>query len=276
MVCGYQVHLKHASREMYVPCGQCMNCRINRKRLWTGRILLEARYQPRASSFVTLTYDEGNLPNRGSLEPRDLAGFIGRLRARRSIRTLGNPRFFAVGEYGDQTWRPHYHISLFGIQPEREQAIKDSWTLGHVHIGEITPESASYLAGYTTKKLTSSQDPRLQDLGLHPEFARMSRFPPLGAAGIKHSILPSLETRGGAIAIAERGDVPTAYTLHGKNWPIGSYWRKWLRDQLGITDPPPYEPWVFDPDQFQVFSRNAQKKADKAFNQARYKKRSAI
>lgn len=240
----------------------------------TGRILLEARYQERTSSFVTLTYDEGNLPDRGSLEPRDLAGFIGRLRARREIRTLGNPRFFAVGEYGDKTWRPHYHLSLFGVQPEREQVIRECWTLGHVHVGEITPESAAYIAGYTTKKMTTSHDPRIQDTGLHPEFSRMSRFPPLGAPGITGSVLPTLQTRQGAIALAKHGDVPTAYSLHGKQWPLGKYWRSWLRKELGITQPPEYQPWVLDPNQFEQDKVNAQKKAEKAFKRRREASRS--
>lgn len=237
--------------------------------MWTGRILLEAQYQRFNSSFVTLTYDEKYLPDRGSLDTRDLAQFTNRLRARGKINAAGNLRFFAVGEYGTQTWRPHYHLSLFGIEPELESEIKGCWDYGHVHVGEVSPESASYIAGYTTKKMTSVRDERILDTGLHPEFNRMSRYPPLGAAGMERAILPALMTRPGAIAIAERGDVPSSFKLHGRTWPVGKYWRTWLRKQIGITQPPEYAPWIIDPDQFEQDKIHASKKAELAFKKAK-------
>lgn len=241
--------------------------------MWTGRILLEARYQKLHSSFVTLTYDENYLPDRGSLDPRDLAGFTNRFRARGKVAALGSPRWFSVGEYGSETWRPHYHLSLFGIPPEYESEIKESWPYGHVHVGEITPESASYLCGYVTKKMTSSRDERILDTGLHPEFNRMSRYPPLGAAGMHKAILPALMTRPGAIAIAENGDVPASFKMYGRTWPFGKYWRTWLREQIGITKPPEYAPWVFDPDQFKKDQENAEKKAHLAWKKTRTSRR---
>lgn len=275
MLCGRQVHLKQGKVEKYVPCGQCMNCRINRKRLWTGRILLENRYQKRQSSFVTLTYNEDNLPNRGSLQPRDLQQFLNRLRNRKSIAALGSTRYFAVGEYGDESWRPHYHLALFGVQPEYEQEIIDCWKseqgtpMGFVQVGEITRASAHYIAGYTTKKMTSRDDPRIDEQYIEPEFARMSKFPPLGAVGIKQILDHHLHTREGAIALAERGDVPTAFRLEGKEYPIGRYWRHKLREELGITEYTLHEPWVIDPEKFHVDSVNASKKCDRLWEKNR-------
>lgn len=267
MKCGYMINLSKGTASRWVPCGQCMNCRINKKRTWTGKIVLESRYQDDISTFLTLTYDESNLPDRGSLQPRDPVNFINRLRARREISALGNLRFFTVGEYGSRTWRPHYHLSLFGISPEHEKIMQECWPHGHIMAGEVTHESASYIAGYTTKKLSAHDDPRIEDTGLHPEFARMSKRPPLGASGYINQILPNLMTRPGAAAIAAKGDVPTAFRIGGRTYPIGSYWRKWLRNQLNIENPPEYEPWAIDPDQFHEDMNNAAKKAHKFWKQ---------
>lgn len=264
MKCGYLINIMQGGKQKWVPCGQCMPCRINKKRMVTGRIVLEAQYQELPSTFLTLTYDEKHLPDRGSLEPRDLAEFTNRFRARRAIAALGNPRWFAVAEYGTESWRPHYHLSLFGVPPEYEQEMNQAWGLGHIKAGDITVQSASYIAGYTTKKMTSARDCRLIDTGLHPEFTRMSRYPPLGAAGYHKAVLPALMTRQGAIAIAEHGDVPTSFSTQGRTWPMGQYWRNWLRRELGITKPPEYEPWVLDPESFRAERESAEKKAVKA------------
>lgn len=270
MKCGYMINLGNRDNR-FVPCGQCMPCRINKKREWAGKILLEARYQEKVSTFLTLTYNEDHMPDRGSLEPSHLSGFLNRLRARKAFASNNGLRYFAVGEYGNETWRPHYHLALFGIQPEYESEFQSAWTseagaIGHIHTGEITPQSASYIAGYTTKKMTSQEDPRLEDMGMLPEFARMSRFPPLGAKGME-VILDTLCRRDAAADLAERGDVPAQFKIYGKTWPLSKYWRNWLRNQLGIIDTPEYMPWIIDIDQFKEDCKNAQKKAQKLFRQ---------
>ncbi len=262
MMCGYQIVLTRGSETTYVPCGQCMPCRINKKRMWIGRSLLENRFSKRAGSFVTLTYSEDNLPNRGSLEPADLYGFLNRLRGRKSIKSLGNPRFLAAAEYGDKTWRPHYHLLLFGIPPEYEQIIHEAWGLGMTKTGDITPESAAYTCGYVTKKMTSAEDPRIEDMGLIPEFSRMSRYPPIGAAGVQ-IILDTYHTRTGSQALSREQDVPTSFRLGGREYPLGAYWRAWLRRELGVVNPPKYAPWEIDLDQFNEDQIDAEKKAVK-------------
>ena len=166
---------------LIVPCGQCMACRINHKRMWTGRILLESMHAPNTSTFLTLTYNDDSVPRNHSLKPMHLTKFIDRCRKG----SLGHFRYFAVGEYGDKTQRPHYHLAIFNAPPERwAEYFHDKWNneekeVGFTQVGEVTKESASYIAGYCTKKLTSPDDERLE--GRYPEFNRMSCHPPLGS-----------------------------------------------------------------------------------------------
>ncbi len=213
-----------------VGCGQCLCCRIHRRRLWTTRIILES-YTHDQCCFVTLTYAEHSLPENGTVAPLDLQNFLKRLRRKLEPRKL---RFFAVGEYGDETWRPHYHLALFGLSSLDRSAIEQSWSLkgvpiGFIQIGELNPDSAQYLAGYTVKKLTRPDDPIRPDprfpggrlKGRHPEFARMSNRPGIGAVAaviISQKVLKLPSTD-----LIEYTDVPQSVRIKGKKQNIGRY-----------------------------------------------------
>lgn len=126
------------------------------------------------NAFVTLTYDDEHLPENGSLRFKDLQDFLKRLRKRcKGVQVADSQfhrpiRYFACGEYGDKTKRPHYHLLLFNIRLDDKkkigtaangdpkytsQTLSDLWTLGNHEIGEVTPASASYVAGYAAKKV---------------------------------------------------------------------------------------------------------------------------
>ena len=92
-----------------IACGQCIGCRLERSRQWAVRCVHENKMHD-VSSFVTLTYDNDYLPSGGTLVKRDLQLFMKRLRRSRDEKI----RFYACGEYGDATQRPHYHLLLFG------------------------------------------------------------------------------------------------------------------------------------------------------------------
>lgn len=131
-------------------------------------------------------------------------------------------RFFACGEYGElckkcrkvrlkctcQSYlpslgRPHYHACIFNFNfPDREvddynegqvlyssEALNQLWGNGRCWIGEVTFESAAYVARYVMKKITG--DPAAdhyfqldKETGLcydrNPEFVTMSRRPGIG------------------------------------------------------------------------------------------------
>lgn len=190
--------------------------------------MLEALVHPSAS-FVTLTYNEENVPEDGSVSPRHLQLFLKRLRFNADRKF----RYFGVGEYGDHTWRPHYHLAIFGLHSAESDLVRRSWGLGHVLLGELTYDSAAYVAGYVTKKMTAKDDPRL--LGRLPEFARMSNRPGLGALSIGQ-IAEALQSKAGWDAIEGSGDVPASLRHGARNYPLGHYLRKKLRIAMSFEN----------------------------------------
>lgn len=187
------------------------------------------------SCFVTLTYNDESLPVGGTLVPKDAQDFLKRLRkACAPIKV----RFYLVGEYGDKTFRPHYHLALFGLPMSAAQMIADAWSrdgkpLGHVVVGSLTFESAGYVAGYVTKKMTKEDDPRLE--GRYPEFARMSLRPGIGAHAMD-DVSRILYTKHGCRELAETGDVPATLMHGGKSFPLGRYLRRKLREKMDIPE----------------------------------------
>lgn len=230
-------------------CGQCLPCRINRRRLWVHRIMLEEKLYEK-NSFVTLTYDDKSLPvqrnGKATLDKRHLQLFIKKLRKGIEPERL---RYFGVGEYGDQSWRPHYHVVLFNFPScetggrtrqkrhynERScchycDMVKRAWDRGNIELGPLDAGGAEYVAGYTVKKLTHAFDPRLA--GRYPEFARMSNRPGLGAGAIPR-IAEVIRTY--YIPDENRADVPSALRHGGKMRPLGRYLQGKLRTELGFS-----------------------------------------
>lgn len=183
-----------------VPCGRCVGCRLEKSRQWAMRCLHEAKVS-KYSSFLTLTYDNEFLPPGGSLVLRDLQLFLKRLRKAREPERL---RYYACGEYGEVNARPHYHLLLFDcIFPDRlrigsnkrgeqlfaSKEVRGLWPYGFNVIGDVTFDSAAYVARYVMKKVTgdgaadhySVVDGDGVVYDRVPEFAVMSRRPGIGS-----------------------------------------------------------------------------------------------
>lgn len=188
-----------------------MSCRINGQRMWTGRILLEQALH-RASAFVTLTYSDENLPANGHLVKKDAQDWQKRIRALTDTRL----RFVTVGEYGDESQRPHYHAALFGINDP--VLIARSWEQGFTYVAEIGPESAAYIVSYLLKR--NNTEERCD--GKPPEFKIQSNRPGIGMGAINKLRLPP-------------GEVPTAIRLQKSIYPLGRYLVNGLRLRLGET-----------------------------------------
>lgn len=157
MRCTQPIRLMHLNKLDYpdgllVPCGKCLACRIAKRSEWSMRMLHELDSFDDAC-FITLTYNEDNLPSNGSLIKADLQKFWKRLRKSLGDRKI---RYFACGEYGDKFGRPHYHAIVFGLslRPDDRQLVRNSWRFGLVHFGLAQPDSIRYVAQYVDKKYT--------------------------------------------------------------------------------------------------------------------------
>lgn len=176
-----------------LDCGHCIYCKLKKAREKTMRMQMELQSH-RESCFVTLTYENKNLPFRvfensdidgyyepqfssvPTLNPKDLQLFLKRLRKALSDYHI-SIRFFACGEYGPKYGRPHYHIVIYGIGQEFRNLINRCWGKGFVTVRPVFPETLKYVAGYVVKKLYSSERCYAPDnlIFREPEFTRCSQ-----------------------------------------------------------------------------------------------------
>lgn len=208
-----------------IPCGCCLECKLDYARQWADRCMLEAQEHEK-NCFITLTYDDTKVPTSYghnsitgevnefmTLKKEHLQLFMKRLREYLSRHYGITCRFFASGEYGSQTSRPHYHISLFGWMPEAvdykgnpdlkllkmsnlgyelydSESIKKLWSYGNVMVTNMSWDTCNYVARYQVKKLKNSvPDSFYKDTGIEKEFVTMSRRPGIGMNWINsHSV----------------------------------------------------------------------------------------
>jgi len=155
-----------------------------------------------AACFATLTYDDDHLPKDLSLSLGDCQKFIKRLRKN----SKNKVRYYLGAEYGTYGKRPHYHVILFGLSKADTKTIELSWGLGYVYVGDVNHDSASYVAGYTLKKLDSLAAYN----GRKPEFSLMSRRPGIGADYLKTNT-EWLKNNGFCIAKGNKVAMPRYY-----------------------------------------------------------------
>lgn len=165
-------------RQQTFNCGQCRNCRVNRTSSWALRCLYELA-DWNCASFITLTYNDENLPADNTLNPEHLKKFWKDVRYDLSVLDKQRKiKYYACGEYGDKEkkyWskgakrahgRPHYHAIVFGLDPfnDKDREIIssnwnycDSWIFDKNRqekaIDEVNVTDISYVTGYVQKKL---------------------------------------------------------------------------------------------------------------------------
>lgn len=198
------------------------------------------------NSFITLTYAPEFLPPNSSLNPYDLQLFLKRVRER--IKPL-RFRYYAVGEYGEQTLRPHYHLNLFGLSgysligdkenPGKraarfEDVIRSSWGLGITQTAEFTGATANYCTEYVTKSLSKTPEAWKAE-NKYPEFARMSLKPGLGIGAIA-SIAEMLKRNNYVWEAAHtEHDIPHKVRIGGREILLDRYMRNALLEHFGFT-----------------------------------------
>lgn len=199
--CGITFNLRDGwvDKPIEVPCGQCIGCKLERSRQWAIRCVHEASLYER-NCFLTLTYNETNVPENGSLNKKHFQDFMKRLRFSKQNLKI---RFFHCGEYGERFLRPHYHACLFNYDfPDKiihkisneqklyvSQELNDIWGHGFCIIGDVTFDSAAYVARYITKKITGKNAASHYEktdyltgeiTDRQPEYVTMSRRPGIG------------------------------------------------------------------------------------------------
>lgn len=165
------VRMKRTGETIPVPCGKCPKCLGRRTSGWSFRLMQEDK-RSSTSMFVTLTYDTDHVPitQNGfmSLQKDHLQKFFKRLR---KAHGEGHTtiKYYAVGEYGGKTSRPHYHIILFNAN---QDLICKAWGMGDIHYGHVNGATVGYTLKYVMKPRNipaHRNDDRLR------EFAVMSK-----------------------------------------------------------------------------------------------------
>lgn len=141
----------YAGKPVEIPCGQCIGCRIQRSRQWADRCLMELTQHPEGGYFVTLTYNDMHLPWSWYSDPftgeaqasltldrRDVQLFLKRLRKS----TGQDLRYFGCGEYGPTTFRPHYHLIIFGLVLDDLEPLPGRSRQGYTYYRSKTVEDA--------------------------------------------------------------------------------------------------------------------------------------
>lgn len=213
--------LKHTDERIIpINCGQCIGCRLERSKQWATRCVFEANFHDH-NCFITLTFNDKHLNVNQTLVKRDFQLFMKRLRklidtkkydpktntyVKRDIplskqKIQHTIKYFHCGEYGSKGQRPHHHACLFnfdfedkklwqvrdGIRLYRSAQLEETWPYGFCTIGQVTFQSAAYIARYVMKKwnkdnlskeelyneMLNSKDAHYQ--GRLPEYISMSK-----------------------------------------------------------------------------------------------------
>lgn len=209
---GGPIHFKNnGDGEITIPCRQCIGCKLEYARDWATRCMHEAQMHV-YNNFLTLTYNNENLPDDLSLRPEHWVTFAKALRSalhrKKYHRAINSDklgfRYYMGGEYIPETGRPHYHACLFGIDFQdkiyhkttpagskiyKSPTLDKLWGKGYSSIGQVTFQSAGYIARYCIQKRTGDGNPTHYEI-LDPdtgeirlrrkEYNHMSRMPGLG------------------------------------------------------------------------------------------------
>lgn len=185
-------------RSIPVPCGKCPACYKRRASQWSFRLMQQQKVS-QSSYFITLTYDTDHVPITPnlflSLRYRDLQLYFKRVRkahdqhAKATNTDAPRIKYYAVGEYGAKSKRPHYHVLVFDCKLElmfekndllylqmsmngKTQFKAKHWDHGMVTVGAVNIKSVGYCLKYMSKV---SQVGRFERDDRKPEKALMSK-----------------------------------------------------------------------------------------------------
>lgn len=211
-----------------LPCTQCLECRLSQAREKAVRCVHEASMHPR-NAFVTLTYAPEHLPS-PKLIYEDWQNFAQRLRDDAYNLETGERLqipIMVTGEYGETNKRPHWHAIIFNWRPDdiyhteknpRGEELHQAHSLdklwqgrGKANFGDVTIDSAGYVARYATKKLVHGIDHDFQPIH------KMSSKYAIGKSWLE-KFWPDVFLQGHCVL------------ADGSKVPIPRYYEKWLKE----------------------------------------------
>lgn len=178
MPCLTPLVLKRESRNYkgdftnVVPCGLCPHCKQQRSYHWQFRLKMEQKTST-SSCFLTLTYETAPITKYQNLtlQKTDLQKFFKRLRKKLPNTKI---KYYAIGEYGSRTYRPHYHAIMFNLPQqwlEDPILLQKIWTHGIVQIDKAQGGSIAYVCNYIT-----TDNSKIKELAdVQQEFSIMSK-----------------------------------------------------------------------------------------------------
>lgn len=216
MSCNKPIYIK--SKNMLVPCGRCFGCKKSKIFEWSIRLNCELQTHKGKALFITLTYDDDHYID-SSLNKKDLQDFLKRLRDKLDYRKI---KYYAVGEYGDKSFRKHFHLILFNVYYEDKDIINDCWYNGFIDIAPVEQGSIYYVVGYVQKKLEKLllDDNYYENLGYTPPFMVCSKGIALDYI---HNYCDVLKRDMGIF-------------LNGKKYPLPRYFREKLNLVSGVVE----------------------------------------
>jgi len=220
-LCWSKRHFNKEYATFQLPCGKCLECRLEYARHWAIRCIHESKMHPK-NSFVTLTYSDEQLKS-PKLIYSDFQKFM------KKLRKLQNDPIgvFVTGEYGEKNKRPHWHCLLFNFEPSdgklkyttprgdkvfTSETLQRLWGKGFAEFGSVTFESAGYCARYAAKKLVHGKDGH--------------EYEPISKKSSKHAIGKKFLERYWT-DVFSRG---TIVLPNGRETTIPRYYEKWFKE----------------------------------------------
>lgn len=244
MRCYEMQRIRTSEGYKYHPCGRCVACQKNDATAWGLRMYLESRYYEE-SIFLTLTYDDEHLPSTnskyvsGNLVKEDVQKFIKLLRY-----YYGKDiKYLCAGEYGDGTFRPHYHLCITGISVD-DPIFSDKfwvnsknayicklkfWKNGEVCVRSLLRSDCFYTAKYSLKA-RGLRFKELEKEGTPLPFRLVSKG--LGLQYLKDNF-DRIKTDGFIRYHGFKIAIPRYY--YDKIYPVGSREREWHSTYLATS-----------------------------------------
>ncbi len=238
----------HKYHYLEIPCGKCIGCRMDYSRSWADRMTYHAIGKENCSYFITLTYDDRHIQELEHSDNYDLYAlnyehstkFIQRLRNKYRDCQID---YYYSGEYGDASFRPHFHFIVYNIVINdlvfdklnsqgdplyTSNTIDNLWQKGFAVVAPFNWRSAAYTARYVEKKRDGRLNCEYEAVGLTPEGCRCSRRP-----GIAHDYYLD-----NYVDIWKNNGLDVDRTVNSKgHLGIPRYFRKLAEDKgIGFSD----------------------------------------